>query len=51
MINYEFTLFVFIAAILSSPLLFIKKDLLKDFKIHEELICTSTLITISLILI
>ncbi len=51
MINYEFTLFVFISALISSPLLFIKKGLLKDFKIHEELICTSTLITISLILI
>jgi drug/metabolite transporter (DMT)-like permease len=39
--NYNFELVLILLVIISSPITFIKKDILNNFSIFEEIICTS----------
>ena len=48
--NYNFELILILLVIISSPITFIKKDILNNFSIFEEIICTSFFIfTITII--
>tara|TARA_B100000131_G_C17857873_1_gene508745 strand:+ start:206 stop:658 length:453 start_codon:yes stop_codon:yes gene_type:complete len=44
--NYNFELVLILLVIISSPITFIKKDILNNFSIFEEIICTSFFIFI-----
>lgn len=49
--NYNFELVLILLVIISSPITFIKKDILNNFTIFEEIICTSFLIFIITLII
>jgi len=44
--KYNFVIYIIISVIIGSPIIFLKKDILKEFTFIEEMVCTSFLILI-----
>jgi len=42
--KYNFVIYIIISVIIGSPIIFLKKDILKEFTFIEEMVCTSFLI-------
>ena len=44
--KYNFVIYIIISVIIGSPIIFLKKDILKEFTFIEEMVCTSFFILI-----